>query len=69
MHLKGLWVCAGFTLGALGSMKETILAALRQDTAAISALRCLRLYLERLEPGQDGPRITQAPPVQPLCPF
>lgn len=54
---------ADFTLKALGSMKESILAALRQDTAAISAVRCLHLYLERLEPDQDGPRITQARPT------
>ncbi len=51
---------AGFTVGALGSMKETLLATLRHDTAAISAVHCLHLYLERLDPGREGPRITQA---------
>ncbi len=39
---------AGVSLSALGSMKEGVLGALGGDAAALSALRCLRIYLTRL---------------------
>ncbi|BDA45635.1 probable pentatricopeptide repeat-containing protein At2g31400, chloplastic at N-terminal half [Coccomyxa sp. Obi] len=58
--LSSIATHTGLTVGAVGSMKETLLATLRHDTAAISAVRCLHLYLERLDPGHKGPRITQA---------
>ena len=32
----------------LGQIKEAMMGALQQDTAAISAQRCISLYLERL---------------------
>ena len=32
----------------LGQIKEAMMSALQQDTAAISAQRCISLYLERL---------------------
>lgn len=47
----------------LGSMKDTVTTTLQQDTAAISALRCLRLFLERLGTSQDPPNtFTEASP-------
>lgn len=44
---------SGVTVTTLGSMKDTIATALQQDMSAISALRCLRLFLERLGSSQD----------------
>ena len=39
---------AGYSVDMLGQIKEAMMGALQQDTAAISAQRCISLYLERL---------------------
>ena len=38
----------GYSVDMLGQIKESMAGALQQDTAAISAQRCISLYLERL---------------------
>lgn len=38
----------GVGLGALGGIEKSVRQVLGNDTGAISALRCLKLYLERL---------------------
>ena len=46
---EGAWTALGnFPPGTLGKMESNIRAALNGDMTCISALRCLRLYLERL---------------------
>lgn len=44
----------GYSVDMLGQIKEAMMGALQQDTAAISAQRCISLYLERLGCAPDA---------------
>lgn len=48
MAMKDIDAFVGFPIGSVAKMEEQIISALYQDTSAISAVRVIKLYFERL---------------------